>query len=400
LPYYKFIIGKESWQDEKISIKFNMKVALISFHSFFEPGGVKTHILNLAKEFEKRKIEFKIAIPRRKIKENYGKNVVLLGTSLPLIWGGGASDLVFNFIPISIERFLIKEKFTILHFHNASFPSFFQILLSPLSFKTTNILTFHSDIERSNFLKNFPQLFDLFVNFCNLRLNGLIAVSKTALKYFDKFKKPKAIIPNGVDLEVFNSKNKKIEKFLDGKINLLFVGRIEERKGLIYLLRAFSILKRKYQNLRLIVAGDGPERENCEKFVRENNLNDVIFLGNVKQELPLLYATCDIFCAPSIFGESFGLVILEAMASGKPVVGFANEGYKELMKGKKGEKFLARPKDFKELAKKIEILIKNTKLREDLGKWGRKEAKKYSWEKIADKILDFYRLCQKNKNPL
>jgi phosphatidylinositol alpha-mannosyltransferase len=377
-----------------------MKVALISFHSFLEPGGVKTHVLNLAREFEKRKIDYKIVIPRRKINENYGKNIILLGTSFPLIWGGGTSDLVFNFIPISIERCLIREKFTILHFHNASFPSFLQILLSPLSFKTINILTFHSDIERSNLLKKFPQFFDIFVGFCNLRLDGLIAVSKVALKYFEKFKKPKVVIPNGVDLKTFNPKNKKIEKFLDGKINLLFVGRIEERKGLIYLLKAFLILKRKYQNLRLIVAGDGPERGNCERFVRENNLKDVIFLGSVRKELPSLYATCDIFCAPSIFGESFGLVILEAMATGKPVVGFANEGYKELMRGKKGEKFLAKPRDLKDLAHKIEILIQNEKLREGLGKWGEKEAQKYSWEKIAEKVLDFYKICQKEKEKI
>jgi len=161
-----------------------------------------------------------------------------------------------------------------------------------------------------------------------------------------------------------------------------------------------SILKRKYQDLRLIVAGDGPERENCKKFVTENNLKNVVFLGNIGKELPSLYATCDIFCAPSIFGESFGLVILEAMASGKPVVGFANEGYKELMKGKKGEKFLAKPKDFRELAQKIEILIKNEKLRNELGEWGRKEAQKYSWEKVAEKVLNFYRDCQNEKTKI
>jgi phosphatidylinositol alpha-mannosyltransferase len=246
-------------------------------------------------------------------------------------------------------------------------------------------------------LKKFPQLFEVFVGFCNLRLDGLIAVSKTALKYFEKFKKPKIVIPNGVDLEIFNPNHKKIEKFLDGKINLLFVGRIEERKGLIYLLRAFSILRKKYRNLRLIVAGDGPEKENCQKFVKEKKLNEVEFLGKVEKELPSLYVTCDIFCAPSIFGESFGLVILEAMASGKPVVGFANQGYKELLEGKKGSQFLARPKDVKDLAKKLEILIKNKKLREELGQWGIQEAKKYSWEKVTEKIIDFYLFCQKSK---
>jgi phosphatidylinositol alpha-mannosyltransferase len=379
---------------------FLMRVVLISFHSFLEPGGVKTHILNLAKEFKKKKIYVKIAVPRRKLKENYGEDVVLLGTSFPLNWAGGMTDLVFNFIPISIERFLIKENPEILHFHNISFPSFFQILLSPLSFKTTNILTFHSDIERSDLIRKFPQIFDSIVDFCNFRLDGLIAVSNTAFKYFEKFKKPKTIIPNGIDLEVFNPKNKKIKNFLDGKINLLFVGRIEERKGLIYLLKAFLILKKRYQNLRLLIAGDGPERKNCESFVKKHGLTDVIFLGRVEKELPSLYATCDIFCAPSIFGESFGIVILEAMASGKPVVGFANQGYKELMKGKRGEKFLAKPKDFKELAQKIEILIKNKYLRKELGEWGRKEAKNYSWEKIANRVLDFYLFCERNKKTL
>jgi phosphatidylinositol alpha-mannosyltransferase len=162
-------------------------------------------------------------------------------------------------------------------------------------------------------------------------------------------------------------------------------------------LRALLILKRKFENLRLIVAGEGPEKKKCEEFVKKNNLKDVLFLGKVEKELPSLYATCDIFCAPSIFGESFGLVILEAMASGKPVVGFANQGYKELMKGKKGEKFLAKPKDFKELAKKIEILIGNEKLRKEMAQWGMKEAKKYSWEKISEKILDFYQFCKKEK---
>ena len=376
-----------------------MRVALISFHSFLEPGGVKTHILNLAKELKKRKIYFKIAVPRRKLNEKYGEDVVLLGTSFPINWAGGMADLVFNFIPISIERFLMKEKFEILHFHNISFPSFFQILLSPLSFKMTNILTFHSDIERSTLVKKFPQIFEIIVDFCNLRLDGLIAVSNTALKYFEKFKKPKTIIPNGIDTKVFNPRNEKIKQFLDGKINLLFVGRIEERKGLIYLLKSFLILKKKYQNLRLLVAGEGPEKENCEKFVKDHNLSDVVFLGTVEKDLPSLYATCDIFCAPSIFGESFGIVILEAMASGKPVVGFANKGYKELMRGKMGEKFLARPRDFKELARKIEILIRNEKLRNELGKWGEREVQKYSWSKISEKILWFYRICQKNKGP-
>jgi len=372
-----------------------MKVALITFHSFSEEGGVKRHILALKEEFEKRKVETKVIAPRRSKKEDYGKDVILLGTSFKLNLGGGISDLVFNFDHFAIERVLKKENFDVLHFHNASFPSFFQILLSPFSFKTLNILTFHSDISRSNFLKTF---FPLFLNFCNLRLNGLIAVSEVALSFFKDFKKPKVLIPNGVNLKEFSPKGKKFNEFLDGKINLLFVGRIEERKGLIFLLKAFEILKRKYQNLRLVVVGEGLERKNCEDFVKEKDLKDVVFLGELKgNDLFKIYRTADIFCAPSIFGESFGLVILEAMASGLPFVAFANEGYKSWLKGKKGEEFLVPPKNYLLLAKKIEILIKNPQKRKELSLWGQKEAKRYSWSNIAKKILNFYHTCQKTK---
>jgi phosphatidylinositol alpha-mannosyltransferase len=372
-----------------------MKVALITFHSFLEEGGVKRHVLALKEEFEKRGIETKIIVPRRKKNEDYGKDVILLGTSFKLNLGGGISDLVFNFDHFAIERVLKKEKFDVLHFHNASFPSFFQILLSPYTFKTLNILTFHSDVSRSNFLKTF---FPLFLSFCNLRLDGLIAVSEVALSFFKDFKKPKVLIPNGVNLNEFSPKGEKFKEFLDGKLNLLFVGRIEERKGLIYLLKAFEILKRKYQNLRLIVVGEGPERKNCEDFVKEKNLKDVVFLGELKgKELFKIYRTGHIFCAPSIFGESFGLVILEAMASGLPFVAFANDGYKSWLKGKKGEKFLVPPKNYVLLAKKIEILIKNPQKRKELSLWGQKEAKKYSWSEIAQRVLNFYQACKAQK---
>jgi phosphatidylinositol alpha-mannosyltransferase len=374
-----------------------MKVGLISFHSFLESGGVKTHLFGLSKELEKKKVRVKIIVPRRDLNERYSKNVILLGTSIPVNLGGGMTDLVFNFAPGTIETTLIKEKFDVLHFHNASIPSFFQILLSPLSFKTLNILSLHSDISRMGFLKKIPQLFEFFIKFCNWRIDGAIAVSKLPFEALKDFKGPKIIIPNGIDLERFNPSLPKIKKLRDGKINLLFVGRIEKRKGLIYLLKAFYFLRKKYKNLRLIVVGEGPERERCEKFVKQHAIPDVMFLGQIENELPRIYVSCDIFVAPSIFGESFGIIILEAMASRLPVAGFANEGFKGVLEGKKGEKFLVKPKDYKALAKKIEVLINNKNLREEMGKWGEKEAVKYSWERISERVLRFYQYCKKLK---
>ena len=368
-----------------------MKIGLISFHSFFSEGGVKRHILNLKKEFEQRQINSKIICPRRKLKESYGSDVIVLGTSFPVVFGGTKGDLCINFTPFSIEKTLAKESFDVLHFHNFGFPLAGQILEESNSL---NILTFHANLEASNFLRTF---FQSFFSLIQGDVDGIIGVAPHVLKYFKSFKGPKTVIPNGINLKEFSPQGPKIKKFEDEKINILFLGRIEERKGLIYLLRAYKILEKKFSNLRLIIVGEGGLKKECEDYVRENKLKEVFFEGGKKaEEAPLYYRTADIFVGPSIFGESFGIVLLEAMASAKPVIAFANQGYKELLKGKKGA-FLVPSKNYKALAKKIEVLVKNKQLRKKMGNWGKEEAKRYSWEKVSGQVLDFYQFCQKEK---
>ena len=372
-----------------------MKVGLVSLHSFLKPGGVKTHIFGLDKEFRKKGIKTKIIAPRREIDENYGKNVILLGTSFPLPFGGSQSDFAIHFNSEAIDETLKKEKFDVLHFHNFGFPSTWQILEKS---ESLNILTFHANIGGSKFLKRFPIFLYLLNKIVQWKIDGVIGVAPLNLKVFKDFKGPKVVIPNGIDLEEFNPRVPKLKKFCDGKINILFVGRIEERKGLIYLLKAFKILTRKFSNLRLIIVGEGELKEYCQNYVKANNLKEVCFEGQVAgPKLPSYYRTCDIYCSPAIYGESFGIVLIEAMASSVPVVAFANEGYKRVLEKGKGKRFLVRPKDYKTLAKKLEILIKNPKLRKEMGEWGQKEAQKYSWSRIADQVLDFYQFCLKQK---
>lgn len=374
-----------------------MKVGLISFHSFANPGGVKTHILGLFKEFRKKGIKTKIIVPRRKISENYGKNVILLGTSFPVPFGGSQSDIDIHFNPLAIETTLQKEKFDVLHFHNLIFPSALQISLSPSAWNTLKILTFHSNLKGSKLLQGFPSFFYILDKVCEWQIDGIIGVSPLILEFFKDFKGVKKVIPNGIDLDKFNPNVPKIKKFDDGKTNILFIGRIEERKGLIYLIKAFKILEEKFSNLRLIVVGKGPLEKECRDYVKQNKLRDVIFEGEKTKEVPSYYRTSDIFVSPAIFGESFGLVLLEAMACGTSVVAFSNKGYADFLKGKSAERFMAKPKDYKALAKKIELLIKDQKLRKKVSEQGIREAKEYSWEKIAEEVIDFYELCHKNK---
>ena len=180
-------------------------------------------------------------------------------------------------------------------------------------------------------------------------------------------------------------------------VNLLFVGRLEKRKGLIYLLRAYKILEKKFDNIRLIIVGKGPLERSCRAFVQANRLKRVYFEGQkTDQELVCYYNRADIFVSPAIFGESFGIVLLEAMACGKPVVAFDNIGYREFLKDKKGA-VLAKNRDENALAKSLAELIKNKKRREEMGRLALEEARAYSWSKIAEEVLNFYKLCQQAK---
>ncbi|MFH1401842.1 MAG: glycosyltransferase family 4 protein [Parcubacteria group bacterium] len=377
-----------------------MKIGLVSSHSFVRPGGVKNHILNLQKEYKKKGHVCKIIAPRSINEKNYKKDIILLGTSFKLLVGGSQGDFTFNFTPGAIDHLLKKEKFDLLHFHNFG-PITWQILNNPYLAKQT-ILTWHASLEGANYFKYLPFGKAIVRNVVRNKIDGIIGVAPFNLDVFRGIKIPKAVIPNGIDLEKFNPGAKKIKKFLDGKINILFLGRIEERKGLMYLLKAYRLLHKKFGsewaalNLRLIVVGRGPLEKESKDFVSENNLKNVVFIGQIV-EPPSYYATCDIYCSPAIYGESFGIVLIEAMATEKPVVAFANAGYKIVLSKGKGKKFLAKPRDFRTLAKHLELLIKNPKLRKTIGRWGQKEAQKYSWPKVADKILAFYKLCLAKK---
>jgi len=365
-----------------------MKVCFVCSHSFIKPGGIKNHILELSEEYKKRGIEVKIIVPKRNNNESYEKDIILLGKSLPFNVAGTQGDICFISNTKEINKILEREKFDVIHFHNFVVPFVWQILNRS---KSLNILTFHANIEAMPLFKIFIPFSDFFVKKLNNKINGIIGVAPMIMEYFKAFKGNKKIIPNGINLNSFNPNNPKIQEYLDGKINLLFVGRFEERKGPLYALKAYRIVKKMNNNVRLIMVGEGPLKKQCDKYIKKNNLKDVIFVGKkTGQEVASYFNTCDIYISPAPFGESFGIVLLEAMASQKPVVGFANLGYYQLLKETRGEQFLAKPKHVEELAQKILLLTENKELREEMGKWGLEHSKKYSWDKIADMVLDFY----------
>ncbi len=380
-----------------------MRIGLFCSDPFYFPGGIQEHVKGLYDFLVKRGHYVKVLVPRYKKGEYYGRDFILIGNSKSISGNAGSSNLSYCFKTSKLKALLKKEDFDIIHHHNLGFFLGLQLLNSSDSL---NIITIHTSLDGSRFYRFNQKLFNLWIkNYVVKKFAGGILISKHVGELIDLNNllkgqnKPISIIPNGINLDRFKPTNKKIDKFQDSMINLLFVGRIEKRKGLPYLIKAFDMVKKRNKNSRLIIVGDGRDKEKCQKIVRKNKTKDVVFVGQISNDdLPNYYATADIFCSPALYGESFGIVLLEAMASGKPVVAFANQGYKKVLIGD-GGKFLVEPKNIVGLARKLEILINDKNLRKDMGKWGIREAKKYSWNNIGKQVENFYiKVLEKNKN--
>ena len=157
-----------------------------------------------------------------------------------------------------------------------------------------------------------------------------------------------------------------------------------------YLLSAFSRLKWQQPDVRLIIVGPGTLDKASYHLIAEKNLQDIELVGEVSHsDLPDYYHAADIFCSPATGHESFGIVLLEAMASGKPIVASNIPGYASVMTDKK-EGFLLNPKDAEGLAAALQTLIENPQLRSSMGTRGLTTAQSYDWKTVAPKINEIY----------
>jgi phosphatidylinositol alpha-mannosyltransferase len=171
---------------------------------------------------------------------------------------------------------------------------------------------------------------------------------------------------------------------------ILFVGRMEQRKGFGILLEAYAQLRRRRSDVRLVAVGEGPQREGYERQVDSFGIPDVWFAGRISNAmLPRYYTSADIFCSPATGGESFGIVLLEAMASGVPVLASAIPGFTAVIGGGK-DGLLVPPKQPRVLAQAIDTVLNDDGLRRSMAEHGVRTALQYDWHRVADSILDVY----------
>ncbi len=368
-----------------------MKIAQVTPYEYPYPGGVTEHVFHLDHCFREWGHEVKIIAPVGEDATDVPENVIGISKGIVSIpFGGSVSRVTLSpSIYRPIKRLLREERFDVIHLHEPLTPTLALFVLRHA--RTVTVGTFHAYRERPiTAMETIGPLFQPLMD----KLDARICVSEAAKALVSHyFSGEYVIIPNGIDVQRFGGPQvQPIERFRDGRPNILFVGRLEKRKGFRYLMRAFPYIAEFLPDARLIVVG-AYEKEDKEPFVRYarmHHLSSVKFVGRVSgEELPRYYRTCDLFCAPSTGFESFGIVLLEAMAAGKPIVATDIPGYRSVLThGQEG--LLVEPENEHALADAIIWLLQNPAAGREMAERGRRKAGRYNWPIIARQILDLY----------
>ncbi len=374
----------------------NMKIALVCPYDLSYPGGVQNHVMDLALGLRARGHEVTIIAPASR--DNSRDGLFSVGKGVPVRVPGSAtvsrvSLSVWNYHGLG-EHFK-KEKYDIIHIHSPE-----TLCLGPAALlladntRSAIIATFHSNAPASLLNKLYAAIANRLDKHFMGKVDAIAAVSETAKQSISQFfhNGEYAIIPNPVNEHMFHPVDKKpLEQYDDGKVNILFVGRVgEPRKGLVYLVEAFNQLHWNHPDTRLLVVGPGDLNYSTRNIVNATTNPDIVIVGGVPlEQLVQFYQTADIFCSPATGKESFGIVLLEAAACGKPVVASRIRGYEGVLMP--DCVLLVPPKNPDELASALETLVMHPELRAEMGKKGREQVvDQYSLEKVTELTLQLY----------
>jgi phosphatidyl-myo-inositol alpha-mannosyltransferase len=369
-----------------------MKLALVSPYDFAYPGGVTEHVANLAEQFRASDHEVHIIAPSSDDEAEptaTGDAMVhRIGRVVSIPANGSVARITLSLRAyLQAKRLLQAEQFDLIHLHEPMMPALPLTVLRHSN--TTNIGTFHAFRARPlTYFYSKPVIQPFF-----RKLHGRITVSTAARDFVGEyFPADYRVIPNGIDFERFHQVHPPLDELADGRPTVLFVGRLEKRKGLRFLLRAWPRVLERQPDARLVVVGRGRPLEGYRRFAAHQGWseNDVMFAGYVASEdLPRYYQAADVFCAPNTGQESFGIVLLEAMAAGAPIVASDIPGYRDVLEhGEQG--LLVPPQDPDAIAEALIRLLGDAEVCARMRMCGQAKARWYDWPRIAAQVLDYY----------
>lgn len=373
-----------------------MKVGLVIDDHMGRPGGVQEYLRGLY-HYLLRHGHDALILSSAGGRPVDNLRLIQLGGALHLKGSGSTTSIPVTLAsPTHLRALLQREACDILHVMAPYSPTLSGRLL--LHSEAAHVLTFLVAIEPGLYRAALGTLAKLQWRSLH-RFDARIAISATAAAtgralYGGSY----TIIPCGVDVSQFRPDVAPLPPLMDGDQNLVYVGRLEQRKGVAHLIRAFALLERQYPRLRLVIGGDGPERAALERLAAQLGLQRVLFLGYVPSaNLPRLLAAADLFCAPATYAESFGIVLIEAMAAGLPIVAAANAGYAGLLAAHPGN-LSVPPGNARALAGAIAALIERPDYCQWLGAQNRMAVAGYSWDSVGDQIVSVYKRILANRN--
>ena len=367
-----------------------MKIIQVS--PYFHPhiGGVESHVFGLSRYLVKRGHEVVVLTSKydRRLRDEENIRGIRVKRVKP--------SFIAFLTPVmpAVKQRIISEGADVIHSHSPPPLSSYYAGKAARKSKIPHVLTYHCDLEIPvPGGKSMVSFYRKTIGKATLkRTDMLIATTESyAATSRDIWKREPAVIPNAVDEKVFNpgvSGDRVRERHgIDGNI-VLYVGRLVFHKGIEYLIESA-----RYVDATFLIVGSGNKERELRRFAANRGLKrKVRFVGRVSEkELPEYYAAADVFVLPSVSRlEAFGIVALEAMASGKPVIVSDIPGVSEvIVEGVQGIR--ARPMDSKDIAKKINTLLKDEDLRKRMGIAGRRLVEeKYTWNKVVEDVERVY----------
>lgn len=380
-----------------------MKIALVCPYNMFErTGGVQQLVTHLHDGFVKKGHAVKLITQKPSgFKGEVPDDYILFGVSRNFDGGFGVSG---NWgMPADgneMGEILQRENFDVINFHEPWMPILAWQMLKHS--KAAHVGTFHANLLDNTAAKSWVNVFTPFGRGIGQKMHVLTAVSPAPAalllnKVNHKSSAEKRLIeniryiPNGIDLKVYKPPKRRQPLNGPNTKTVVYVGRLDRRKGVDWLIRTFAILEARMSNVYLIIAGEGPRRDKLEQLADSMNIKNIHFSGYVEEEEKRrLMGNADVFCSPAMFGESFGIVLIEAMAMGTPVVAGRNSGYVNVLSGH-GRLGLVDAKASDDFAERLELVMTDDKISRLLRSWGLHEVKKYDYPKIINQYESAYK---------
>jgi phosphatidylinositol alpha-mannosyltransferase len=374
-----------------------MKIAIVSDYYYPQLGGVTEHVHGQATELARRGHQVTVVtpglvtVPRTvdgDILPPQTFEVIRLGRAFP-IYVNRAEALV-SWSPglgASLDRLFAERRFDVVHVHNPIGP-WLSIMAINRSRAQVTVGTLHSVVR-----PGYPLLraFRRPLGSVLRQLDACITVSDTVVDSLGPYFPDQEFItiPNGIDAAFFTPDAKPLPE-LDGRRTMLFVGRFDPRNGVGHAIGAFTILKRKHADLRLVIVGDGPLRPFVERLVPDALRKDVVFAGRVNRLRPRYLASADVLCSPCSLA-SFGMVVLEGMSAGVPVVATRLPGFARVMRDGVDGLMVDQPDDDAGFAAALELVLGDPAMGERMGAAGRRRAlQHFAWPVVVDRLEELY----------